>query len=182
VYLRVLAVNRGHGLLFILLVDDHTAILEAFASTFEGAGFTLVGQAGSLAEARRMLEEVEQVDVAIVDLGLPDGYGADLIKELREKITQTQALVLSATLDRANMARAVERGVAGVLNKTVRLEEVVETMRRLRAGETLMPLEEVMELLRYAGSERDQEYKARKAIETLTPREKGRSWRLWPRA
>jgi hypothetical protein len=62
------------------------------------------------------------------------------------------------------------------------LEAVVETVRRLRAGETLMPLEEVMELLRYAGSERDQEYKACKAIETLTPREKGRSWRHWPRA
>jgi DNA-binding NarL/FixJ family response regulator len=157
----------------VLLVDEHTAIREALASTFEGAGFALVGQAGSLAEARRMLEEVEQeIDVAIVDLGLPDGYGADLIPQLREANPQAQALVLSATLDRANMARAVERGAAGILNKTAHLEEVVEAVRRLRAGETLMPLEEVVELLRYAGSEREHEYEARKAIETLTYRER----------
>ena len=55
------------------------------------------------------------VDVAIVDLGLPDGYGADFIKELREKNPQTQALVLSASLDRAEVARAVEAGAGGGL-------------------------------------------------------------------
>jgi DNA-binding NarL/FixJ family response regulator len=70
----------------------------------------VVGQAGSLSEARRMLEETHQkIDVAVSDLGLSDGYGADLIKELREK--NPQALVLSATLDRAQIARAVELGL-----------------------------------------------------------------------
>jgi DNA-binding NarL/FixJ family response regulator len=156
----------------VLLVDDHASIREALASTFEREGFEVVGQAGSLAEARRLLEEAQQeIDVAVLDLGLPDGYGADLIEELREKNPQAQALVLSATLDRANIAGAVERGAAGVLNKTAHLEEVVEAMRRLRAGETLMALEEVVELLRFAGSERRQEYEARRAIESLTPRE-----------
>ena len=157
----------------VMLVDDHASIREALASTFEGEGFEVVGQAGSLAEARRILEEVQQpIDVAVLDLGLPDGYGADLIPELREKNPQAQALVLSATLERANIAWAVERGAAGVLNKTAHLDEVVEAVRRLRAGETLMPLEEVMELLRFAGSKRQEEYKARQAIEKLTPREK----------
>jgi DNA-binding NarL/FixJ family response regulator len=62
-----------------------------------------------------MLEETHQkIDVAASDLGLSDGYGADLIKELREKNPQAQALVLSATLDRAQIARAVEHGAAGV--------------------------------------------------------------------
>jgi DNA-binding NarL/FixJ family response regulator len=158
----------------ILLVDDQASIREALASTFEGEGFKVVRQAGSLAEARQMLEEQQEIDVAIFDLGLPDGYGADLIKELREKNPQAEALVLSASLDRANMARAVECGAAGVLNKMAHLEEVVEAVRRLRAGETLMPLEEVVELLRYAGSERAHEYEARKTIEKLTPpRERG---------
>ena len=125
-----------------------------------------------MAEARRMLEEIEQpIDVALIDLGLPDGYGADLIKEVQEKNPKAQALVLSANLERANIARAVELGAAGVISKTAHLEEVVDAVRRLRAGETLMPLEEVVELLRFAGSEREQEYEARQAIERLTPRE-----------
>jgi PAS domain S-box-containing protein len=156
----------------ILLVDDHASIREALASTFEGEGFEIVGQAGSLAEARRMLEEAQQeIDVAVVDLGLPDGYGADLSEELREKNPQAQTLVLSASLDHANTARAVEQGAAGVLNKTAHLDEVVEAVRRLRAGETLMPLEEVVGLLRYAGRAREHEYEARQALEKLTSRE-----------
>ena len=55
---------------------------------------------------------LEGIDVAVVDLGLPDGYGGDLIKELREANPQAQALVLSAHLDRELDARAVEAGAA----------------------------------------------------------------------
>jgi DNA-binding NarL/FixJ family response regulator len=157
----------------ILLVDDHASIREALASTFEGEGFRVVGQAGSLAEARTVLEEMQlAIDVAVLDLGLPDGYGADLIKELKEINPQVQALVLSASLERANIAGAVEGGAAGVLNKTAHLDEVVEAVRRLRRGETLMPLEEVVEMLRHAGRTREHEYETSRAIEKLTPREK----------
>jgi DNA-binding NarL/FixJ family response regulator len=161
------------GAVRVLLVDDHTAIREALASSFEGEeGFEVAGQAGSMAEARTMLEERQHpIDVAVIDLGLPDGYGAELIKELRENNPQAQALVLSASLDRANIARAVQLGAAGVLSKTAHLVEVAQAVRRLRAGETLMPLEEVVELLRFASIRREEEYEARQAIEKLTPRE-----------
>ena len=53
------------------------------------------------------------VDVAIVDLGLPDGYGRELIEELRRVSPGAQALVLSATLDRREIAAAVQSGAAG---------------------------------------------------------------------
>ena len=157
----------------VLLVDDHTAIREALAVAFQiEGGFEVVGQAGSLAEARRMLEEVEQVDVAIVDLGLPDGYGGDLIEELREANPQSQTLVLSASLDRSQRAQSIEAGAAGTLHKSAQLEEVVESVKRLRRGEVLLPLEDVVELLRFAGSQRRAEYEARQAIDRLTPRER----------
>src|SRR5215216_5653147 len=159
----------------ILLVEDHAIFREALASNLkrEEASFEVVGQAGPLAEARRILqEEQQQADVAVIDLGLPDGYGGDLIKELREANPQAQALVLSAAMDRAKIARAVEAGAAGVLNKTAHLEEVVEALRRLRRGETLLPLEEVVELLRFSGRRRDEEHDAHQAREKLTPRER----------
>jgi DNA-binding NarL/FixJ family response regulator len=69
-------------------------------------------------------------------------------------------------------AGAVERGAAGILNKTSHLDEVVDAVRRLRAGETLMPLEEVVDLLRFAGSRREEEHEARQVIARLTPRER----------
>jgi PAS domain S-box-containing protein len=154
----------------VLLVEDHASVRQAMASLFEREqGFRVVGQAGSLSEARKMLDGV---DVAVVDLGLPDGYGGELIKELRARNPQAQALVLSAMLDRAEIARVVESGAAGVLHKSVEMDEVVEAVRRLRAGETLLPLEEVVELLRFAGSRREEEYEARQTIARLTSREK----------
>jgi DNA-binding NarL/FixJ family response regulator len=59
-----------------------------------------------------MLEEMQQtIEVAVIDPGLPDGYGADLIKGLREKNPKAQVLVLSASLERAQIARAVEVGL-----------------------------------------------------------------------
>jgi DNA-binding NarL/FixJ family response regulator/two-component sensor histidine kinase len=158
----------------ILLVEDHASFREAAASVFEQEpGFEVVGQAGSLAEARKLLEDgaAAKVDVAIVDLGLPDGYGGELIKDLREAHPQAQALVLSATLERSEVARAVEAGAGAVLHKSEGIEKVVENVRRLRAGETLLPLAEVVEFLRFASSRRDREREEREALERLTPRE-----------
>jgi DNA-binding NarL/FixJ family response regulator len=110
--------------------------------------------------------------VAVIDLVLPDGYGWDLIKELRAANRRAQALVLTAELGRAEIARAVENGAAGVLHKTAELEEVVEAVQRLSAGEALLPLEEVVELLRFAGAHKDEEHEAQQAIAHLTPRER----------
>ena len=78
-------------------------------------------------------------DVAIIDLGLPDGYGGDLIKDLHRRDPQTQALVVSGNLDRAEVARAVESGAAGVLHKSVGMDDVVDAVRRVGAGEMLLP-------------------------------------------
>ena len=154
----------------VLLVDDHAAVREAIALAFrQEPDFEVAGQAASLAEARAMLQEV---DVAVIDLGLPDGYGGDLVRDLREVNPQAQAIVLSASLDRSEIARAVDRGAAGVLQKTAGLDEVVHAVRRLHAGETLLPLTEVIELLRVAARDREREHDDRHAIARLTPRER----------
>jgi PAS domain S-box-containing protein len=156
----------------VLLVEDHASFRQAAASIFEReAGFEVMGQAGSLAEAKKILEQGAP-DVAVIDLVLPDGYGWDLIKELRTANRRAQALVLTAELGRAEIAQAVENGAAGVLHKTAELEEVVDAVQRLSAGEALLPLEEVVELLRYASSHKDEDYEARQAIARLTPRER----------
>jgi DNA-binding NarL/FixJ family response regulator/signal transduction histidine kinase len=154
----------------VLLVEDHAAVRQAIARAFdEEDDFEVVAQAGSLAEARQLLGDV---DVAVIDLGLPDGYGGDLVGDLREAKPDAQTLVLSASLDRAQIARAVQSGAAAVLNKTAPLDEVVTSVRRLRAGETLLPLNDVVELLRFADRRREQEHDDRQAIALLTPRER----------
>jgi DNA-binding NarL/FixJ family response regulator len=70
------------------------------------------------------------------------------------------------------MARAVERGAAAVLHKATHLHDVVAAVRRLRAGETLIPLDEVVELLRVAGRAREREIDELRLIGSLTTRER----------
>src|SRR4051812_146720 len=78
----------------ILLVDDHTAAREALAAVLDRLDdLVVVGQAGSLEEARRMLADV---DVAVLGLRLPDGHGTDLISDLRRHNPATRALLLGA--------------------------------------------------------------------------------------
>jgi DNA-binding NarL/FixJ family response regulator len=156
-----------------LLVEDHASFRQALAFMFEGEEeFVVGGQAGSLAEARALLRKVpDGVDVAVVDLALPDGDGYGLIEELSSR-PGVVTLVLSASLEPARFARAVEAGASGVLHKSAAIGDIVDAVRRLRAGETLLSPTEVIEMLRMVSRKRQEEYEARRAIERLTPREK----------
>jgi DNA-binding NarL/FixJ family response regulator len=89
------------GSLKVMLVEDDTAFREAFAFVLSNEQeLEVVAQAGSLAEAREALDGGLQVrlDVALLDLALPDGDGTDLIGELRRSNPAIKVIVLSATI------------------------------------------------------------------------------------
>jgi DNA-binding NarL/FixJ family response regulator len=157
----------------VLLVEDHASFRQALAFMLEREpGFEVAGQVGSLAEARQLNGEVlENVEVAIVDLALPDGDGLELIEDFSSQPRMT-TLVLSASLEPGRFARAVEAGASGVLHKSTPIKDIVEAVKMLRAGEALLSPAEVVEMLRLVGRERQEELAARQAVERLTPREK----------
>ena len=119
----------------IMLVEDHIAYRQALALMLDrDPGFEVVAQAGTLAEARRGLdgrEISEGIDAAVIDLALPDGNGADLVGDLRSHNPDLTVLVLSATLSQANLAKAVEAGADGLLDKLAGLGEIIGALRRL---------------------------------------------------
>ena len=156
----------------ILLVEDHTSFRQTLAYLFDQQpDFRVVAQAGTLVEARRAMEGSE-ADLGVIDLSLPDGEGTGLIAELRDANADFAALVLTASLDRANHARAVEAGAAGVLHKSADVDVILDATRRLGEGETLFSQDELVELLRLAGQNREEELEARVSIEQITPRER----------
>ena len=157
----------------ILLVEDHASFRQALAFMFEREmEFVVTGQAGSLAEAHAFISKSSDgVDVAVIDLGLPDGDGFELIEELSSRPDMT-TLVLSASLEPARFAQAVEAGASGVLHKSAAIGEIVDAVRRLRSGEALLSPAEVIEMLRLVSRRRQEEYEAQRSIEKLTPREK----------
>jgi len=156
----------------ILLVEDHTSFRQTLAYLFDQQpDFRVVAQAGTLVEARRAMEGSE-ADLGVIDLSLPDGEGTGLIAELRDTNADFAALVLTASLDRADHARAVEAGAAGILHKSADVDVILDATRRLGEGETLFSQDELVELLRLAGQNREEELEARVSIEQITPRER----------
>ncbi len=157
-----------------MLVEDHASFRQALAFMFEREEeFVVAGQAGTLAEAYEFIRrEPDGVDVAIVDLGLPDGDGFGLIEELSSAEREVTTLVLSASLEPARFAHAVEAGASGVLHKAAAISDIVEGVRRLKAGEALLSPDEIIEMLRMVSRKRQEEQEAQKAIDRLTPRER----------
>ena len=157
-----------------MLVEDHASFRQALAFMFEREEeFVVAGQAGTLAEAYAFLRrEPDGVDVAIVDLGLPDGDGFGLIEDLASTGRGVTTLVLSASLEPARFAHAVEAGASGVMHKAAAINDIVEAVRRLRSGEALLSPKEIIEMLRMVSRKRQEEQEAQKAIDRLTPREK----------
>jgi DNA-binding NarL/FixJ family response regulator len=90
----------------------------------------LLAQAGSLAEARKHAARFE-LDVAILDLGLPDGSGADLIADLRRDGNEVRVLVLSASLNPEGIEKARSAGADEILDKLTPVGEVLATVGRL---------------------------------------------------
>jgi DNA-binding NarL/FixJ family response regulator len=158
----------------IMILDDHDTFRDPLAFMLEREpDLTVVARPRSLSEGRRAMDDAGlAVDVVLVDLNLPDGSGADLIKELRDARPRATALVLSATADRKHLAGAIEAGAAGVMHKSAPMGDLVEAVRRLAAGEQLLSQEEVIEALRYLTRVRESHREAQLASARLTPRER----------
>ncbi len=154
----------------VLLVDDHAAFRQPLAFMLDREpDIVVVGQAGSIAEARLLLGSV---DVVLLDLDLPDGNGVELIKELHAAGPQTDVLILTGNAARVRFAQAVEAGATGVMPKTSGLAEIIGAVRRIHSGESLIGRREMIDLLRLAAQHREQDRAGRQAISRLTPRER----------
>ena len=155
-------------MIHVLLVDDHASFRQPLAFMMEREpDLEVVAQAGSLAEGRRVLEQVQAIDVAVVDLHLPDGNGVDLIRDLRAANPHAKALTLTASSDQREYARAVEAGAEGVAHKSVGICEIIDLVRRLSRGEQILSMTEVRTLLTHQAQDRA----GQAALGRLTQRE-----------
>jgi two-component system response regulator DesR len=115
----------------VMIVDDHAdfrGLMEVLLD--RQPDIELLAQAGSLAEARDQAARFE-FDVVILDLGLPDGSGADLIADLRRTSPGVRVMVLSASLDPEGIEKARSAGADEILDKLTPVGEVLATLRRL---------------------------------------------------
>jgi two-component system, NarL family, nitrate/nitrite response regulator NarL len=156
----------------LLLVDDHTLFRELLALRLtQEPDFRVIAEASSLAEIRQELRQVA-VDVALVELALPDGGGVELIRDLRTLNPEARVVVVTASEDRHERAVAFAAGASGVLSKTAHAAEIIAAIRQVRAGDALLSTHEVVELFRLVDEQREAEHTAHRLVAQLTPRER----------
>ena len=122
----------------VLLVDDHEIVRRGLRDLLDGEpGIEVVAEAGSVAEAM-VRASATKPDVAVVDVRLPDGDGVSLCRSLRELADGPRCLVLTAFDDEQALVEAIMAGASGYLLKQVRGQDVVQAVREVAAGRSLL--------------------------------------------
>lgn len=120
--------------LTLAIVEDEPETRAALVARLAAVnGYQILWQAANLAQARSALRQA-QPEVLIVDLGLPDGSGLDLIAQARSLSAEIAILVLTVFGDEHKLIRAIEHGARGYLLKDEPAIGLVDAIDQLRAG------------------------------------------------
>jgi two-component system response regulator DevR len=141
----------------VFLLDDHEIVRRGIADLLSAAeDMEVVGEAGTAAEALRRIPATRP-DVALLDGRLPDGSGVDVCRDIRSSYPDIRCLILTSYDDDDALFAAVMAGASGYLLKEIRGSSLLEGIRQVRAGRSLldpMVTERVMQRLR-TGQEQD---------------------------
>jgi two-component system nitrate/nitrite response regulator NarL len=116
----------------LLLVDDHHLVVEGLKSALR-EHFDVLAIASTAAEALRQAGEL-QPDAILLDLGLPDRSGLELIPDLRAAATAARILVVSMHTDRALAESAIQAGAAGFVPKDAGMAELCVAVGEVLQG------------------------------------------------
>jgi two-component system, NarL family, response regulator DevR len=122
------------------LLDDHEVVRRGVRELLEGESrgeIEVAGEAGTADEALRRLPAVRP-DVAILDVRLPDGSGVEVCREIRSRHPEIQCLMLTSFADDEALFDAIMAGAAGYVLKQVRGSDLVDSVRRVAAGQSLL--------------------------------------------
>lgn len=118
----------------VALVEDDVAFQNSFAAALaEASDMQLAGIAHNVAQARVLLNG-EALDVLVVDLGLPDGSGIDVIRAAHAAWPQCGIMVSTTFADEKHVIASIEAGAAGYLLKDSSAEKIADEIRALHAG------------------------------------------------
>lgn len=152
-----------------IVVDDDDVLRQRLSTILSAAGdIEVLGEASSVAAAMPLTAQAPTL--ALVDLGLPDGHGTEVISELRKRSPTSKALVISVFEDRASVVGAFRAGADGYLLKDTADDQVLAHVREMLAGETPISARAAGHLLSFVRAE--QKNLPAPESPTLSPREK----------
>ena len=120
----------------VLVVEDDVATRDFFAEAVRrDAGLLLAGYAGTVAQAVAWLDAPhEPLHVLLVDLGLPDGSGLEVIRRVLRTEPGCEALVISMFGDEENVLASIEAGAMGYIHKDSSPDDIAGVIREMKEG------------------------------------------------
>jgi DNA-binding NarL/FixJ family response regulator len=144
------------GATTVLLVDDHELIRQGLRQNFErDPGFEVVGEAGSAAEAERLVDELRP-QVVIMDVRLPDASGLDATRALRARHPELGIVVLTMYAGDEQVIGALDAGASAFIPKSAPAQEVMAAARHAAVAPGTFSAADLAGVLRRASSSRVQ--------------------------
>jgi two-component system, NarL family, response regulator DevR len=124
--------------LAVFLLDDHEVVRTGLRALLEaGDDITVVGEAGTVADALSRIPAAKP-DVAILDVRLPDGNGVEVCREVRPADPDIVCVMLTSYADDEALIASIMAGAAGYVLKQIGSLDLLDTIRRAGAGESLL--------------------------------------------
>ena len=158
------------GKISIVLVDDHPIFLSGLQQLIKKQrDFELVGVAESIVDLENLLAQ-SKPQVILMDVELPEGNGISATAFVRKQSPETKVVMLTGYDNPDLIFRALKVGAVGYLLKNTRSKEILDTLRKVAAGEVFLNPDLASKFLREF--QRDQEVEElRRLVQTLTRRE-----------
>jgi DNA-binding NarL/FixJ family response regulator len=122
----------------IFLLDDHEIVRHGLRDLFESEDdLVVVGESGSAKEAERIIPALRP-HVAVLDARLPDGSGIDVCRSIRSRDPSISGIILTSYDDDEALFAAIMAGAAGYVLKQIRSTDLVDAVRRVAAGQSLL--------------------------------------------
>ncbi len=131
----------------VLVADDHSLFRDGLISLLEAAGLDVVGQAGDGLTAVEMTLSLRP-DLVLLDIAMPHMDGLEALRLIKEKLPETQVVMLTVSEDDGNVIAAIKSGAQGYLLKSLHAEEFLEMLDGLQRGEAAMTRQTTTRLMK----------------------------------
>lgn len=126
--------RQARAKLRVLVVEDHAVVRHGLCVLLESAGLHCVADVGTGAAAEGAIKE-HAPDVVLLDLGLPDVEGLELLRRLRATASEVAVVILTMHAEEEYVLRALALGASGYVLKLAQPEAVIEAIARAVKGE-----------------------------------------------
>lgn len=159
------------GLISVLLIDDHSLFRAGLAELLTRRGIRVVASVNNGVEGIRQAA-VGRPDIILLDIRMPDLSGLEVLSRLRSVNIRVPVVMVTTSRDEQEVSHALRNGANGYLLKDMEPDDLIEALREVMRGETVVAPELAVTLARALQGQAHDDRHSQNKLTDLTPREK----------